>query len=78
MGLEKLDQEKPFDSAEEHPFLDDDLDGHSWKYRMWKYVDGFPMYYEFNGNGERKQKKKQIKKIQRNLAGRITGRRPLR
>lgn len=73
MELDQLDRLKPMNSPEEHPLLDNDLDGHNWKYRMWKYVDGWPRYYDFNGDGDRKETKKQIKKIQRNLTERITG-----
>jgi len=73
----ELDEIKPLDSPEEHPLLKNDLGGHEWKNQHNKYIKGWRNYFEFEGNGDRKQAKKKIKKIHLNLIGRITGERPL-
>lgn len=69
---EVLDSLKPLETVEEHPLLADDLDKDRWKYRLWKYENGWPMYYSFQGDGERKRVKNKISEINERLEKKLT------
>lgn len=53
--------------------IKEDMDGHDYRYKLWKYEwPSFPLYYE-HGKDERRQKKKKIKEISNKLQAEILG-----